>query len=161
MGRPPKQWNTEPRRVESPARMVVAEAEPVVTEPAMRVADEDVSRAEMAIVIDRIVEDAGKQDIPEDAVPLETLLAVAETIDPNPWRPMDTAHRDGALIEGRDATGRAFPMIWRRTSRYNARAAKWEATGFWSSHLSRVPLGGDVVEWREVEGFNAPGQIAS
>jgi hypothetical protein len=152
MGRPPGSKNAEPRRVESQTRMTVAEVDPVATEPVMRVAEEIpplVTTYSDPEIVELFLD--GVRIVPDDFPP----------VDPNPYRPMADALQDGTLLEARDADGSEFLMVWRRTSKFNARAGKWEKTGFWSSHLTRQPLALKPVEWRVAEGFNAPGMVVA
>ena len=135
----------EPRRAESPARVTVADAEPPPPGPLMKI--------------------AGDPSVPEDAVEfrndrgetMDAIVNLAEEIPPlkttvtdptvaalfpdgtipapgaRPWHPMDSALRDGTLLEARAADGTEFMMVYRKTSRHNG--IRWEAVGFWSSHL--------------------------
>ena len=133
MSKPPRD---DPRRVESPARMVLAgEPAPVRDGPLMTLAPEPLP-------------------MPPQPPPLPQ--------DPaRPWQPITNALQDGTLLEGRAADGTEFHMIWRRTSRYDAFSSRWVRTAFWSSHLSREPLKVEPVQWRLPEGFQMPGAIVA
>jgi len=141
MSKPPRD---APHRVESPARMTVAEAMPTPQEPVMRVAE---------AAPPELVRDGGRDVTWID--PRGTF----GTPDGRPWQPMTEAPQDGTLLEGRAADGTEFHMIWRRTSRHDGR--RWVPVGFWSSHLSREPLKTEPVQFRLPEGFQLPGMIAS
>jgi hypothetical protein len=155
-----KQPRDDPRRVESPARMTVAEAVPTPQEPVMRVADGEIPPLRSVPIdpaIERMVRD-GMMTVVNPLLTDELHL----TQDPGrPWHPMTEAPQDGTLVEGRAADGAEFHMIWRRTSRFDARLSKWVPVGFWSSHLSREPLKAEPVGWRMCEGFVTPGMVCA
>jgi hypothetical protein len=176
MGRPPKNWNSDARRVETGARVATAEEVPVQQAPVMRTVSgagyettpevrllrpEEIpplgsvqSDPDVVAMFAAIAEDAAHQDIPESAMVLETLQAVAEG---RPYYPIDDATpRDGSLVEGRAEDGTEFMMIWRQTRKYDSAQMKWVQTGFWSGYLDRQPLAKQPVEWRRLEYQVAP-----
>jgi hypothetical protein len=157
MSKPPRD---DPRRVESSARMTMAEAMPTPQEPVMQVAETAPSNP--------LAEgyqspgDGGGEFF--ELAPPHNRISNAPFLpqDPaRPWHPMTESPQDGTLLEGRSADGTEFHMIWRRTSRYDAARMKWVPVGFWSSHLSREPLKVEPVSWRLPRGFQMPGMIAS
>jgi len=133
----------EPRRVESPARMAVAEEVPAAREPVMKV-----------------VEDPA---VPEGVIELHHPDGRVDAIVnlERPHNPMDTVPRDGTMVNLIAADGSEVRVVWRNTTSYNARAQKWERIGFWSSPMNRVRLDVDAVGWTLGEGFATPGMVVA
>jgi hypothetical protein len=168
----------EPRRVESPARMMVADEAPVEI-PAMRSIQSDPNvallttsqPAQLLAVLENDtnvpVQEQTNGMRSDSVAPTEAepkFEAIHFTMPPpnsgRTYHTMSDAPKDGTLLEAVSHDGAEFHMIWRRTSRYNARESRWEPVGFWSNHLSRQPLKAEPVGWRMPEGFVTPGQIA-
>jgi hypothetical protein len=151
-----KQPREEPRRVESPARMVVAEDVSVAQGAVMRVADMSaISAATASVATD---ENGAITNITVHS-PYDYVEPPAHAIIPRPWHDIAEAPRDGTLLEGRAEDGSEFHMIWRRTSRHNG--LRWVPVGFWSSHLSREPLKVVPMAYRLPEGFMMPGAVVA
>lgn len=157
MGRPPKYRETD--RLESSVRMATADQTPMFGEPLMR-------PDESPLGIDIVTAEALPQDVIAFRDPVARIInltrdpEVLQSVEERPWHPMDTALQDGTLIEGKSEDGSEFLMVWRQTTRFNARAGKWDKVGFWSSHLTREPIKMELVSWRVQEGFCMPGAVA-
>jgi hypothetical protein len=166
--KPPR--SQEPRRVESLARVTVAEAERTDPGPLIQVATDPAVpegtvefRGDNGETVGRITNLTNSEapslgDVQSDPDGVALFQAPAES---RPYHPMDSAYRDGTLLEARAADGSEFMMVWRRTSRYNAAKMRWEPVGFWSSHLSREPVKAEPVGWRLCEGFAMPGAVVT
>ena len=167
-----KSPHNDPRRVESPARVRVAEEAPSPPGPLMRVAEtappeflrdgeRDVTwidpRGTFAPQVTAVATRDANGRVTDAAVAAPHVF-LGEV---RPWHSMETAHQDGSLLEGKTADGTELLMIWRRTSRYDAAKMRWVPVGFWSSHLTRAPLEVEPISWRRPEGFSTPGQIVA
>lgn len=157
-----KRPHDEPRRVESPARMAVAEEVAAAQEPVMRVA-ETADREVVHITYPK------REDDPITIVnvtahemmngPLGIYEAHTEST-PVPHNPMGTVPRDGTMVNLIREDGSEVRVVWRSTRRYNAREQQWEPTGFWSSPMNRVPVEVDAIGWRLGDGFLDLGSLA-
>lgn len=86
--------------------------------------------------------------------PGATSAAVAEAfaaVEENPWQTMDTAPKDGTLIEVRDGV----MAVWRVTRFRDPIARKWKVRAYWADPITRdeVP---NVEQWRMLPGYVNP-----
>lgn len=176
-----KRPHDEPRRVESAAKMTVAEEAPAVQEPVMKTAAEPIPLVgedwrELVKLADIPAMKPIESDpqivamFPDGLIrpnmssheivngPPGTFQAHTEST-PSPHNPMATVPRDGTMVNLIREDGSEVRVVWRSSRRYNARDQRWEPTGFWSSPMNRFPVEVDAVGWRMADGFAQPGMI--
>lgn len=141
-----------PHRVESVARMTVADEPPVQQRPLIREATrDDIVATGLDVLVDAGVPEGTIEFCHPDGR-VDRIVNVGR-----PYYPLDdAAPRDGSLVEGRAEDGTEFMMIWRQTRRYDPAKMQWVQVGFWSGYLDRQPLAKEPVEWRRLEYQNAP-----
>lgn len=163
--KPPRNHD-DPRRVESQARMTLPPERP----------PDPVARMGLAEV--PLVDGKGYDTPPEVAEtqtgdmeagpPLRTTETSSEVFalfptslipPPDDWIDMASAPMDGTMIRAKDAEGNEYTVVRRRTSSHNG--FRWVRREFWSSPMDRVPIEVELVGWRMLDGFVAPGAIVA
>lgn len=147
----------DPRRVESPVRMTVAEQPPARQVPSMDIVPEPMVTEEIPPMQTTMTDPAIAVMFPTGMI--EASLLTDAIDEPRPYLSMDTAPRDGTMVDLFVADGSKIRVLWRKTSRFNSATSRWEPTGFWSSPMNRIPLVVDAVGWTLGEGFLTPGVV--